>query len=97
MKSFAKKTAAVCAACALALSLCGCAAVQQGMNTLGTEMNGAQRTVAVYGVGGEEIARFDCRCTIDYEDGRVLFDNLDTNERTVVYGQCAVVIATEVE
>lgn len=96
MKSKIKKgIAAGVVAVALAFSMTGCAAVQQGLNTFDTDMNGRMRTVTVYSVSGEEIATFECRCTISYASGRILFDNLDTNERTAIYGDCATVVAVD--
>lgn len=96
MKAKIKKGIVVgVAVVALAFSMTGCASMQQGLNSLDTDMNGRMRTVTVYGVDGEEIATFECRCTIRYENGSILFDNLDTNERTAIFGQCATVVAVD--
>lgn len=91
-----KKAIAAIAAASVAatIGLSGCAAIQQGVNTFNSDMNGITRKVDVYSLDGQKIAGFECRCTIEYEDGRVLFDDLDTNERTAIYGN-SIVVTTE--
>lgn len=95
-----KKTAAaaiLAAGIVATLSMTGCAAWQQGMNTIDADMNGRTRSIEVYSLDGQKIADFDCRCTIEYDDGRVLFDDLDTNERTAIYGNSIVVTTEKVD
>lgn len=97
VKNIAKAVVCGAVAAAMTLTITGCASWQQFTNTIDTDINGRMRQVAVYNINGEEIASFKCRCTIDYMEGHVLFDNLDTNERTAIYGDCAIVIATDID
>ena len=57
--------------------------------------NGINREIIVYSATGEEVWRFEGKFDIEYENGRVLFDD-ENNLRHVIYFQNGTVIVNEV-
>lgn len=80
----------------LCATLAGCASVERGIKSLESEFNnGLNREIIVYSATGEEISRFKGKFDIEYQDGRVLFDD-ENGKRHCIYFENGTVIVNEI-
>lgn len=80
----------------LCATLAGCASVEREIKSLESEFNnGLNREVIVYSATGEEISRFKGKFDIEYQDGRVLFDD-ENGKRHCIYFENGTVIVNEI-
>ena len=80
----------------LCATLAGCASVEREVKNWESELNnGLNREVIVYSATGEEISRFKGKFDIEYQDGRVLFDD-ENGKRHCIYFENGTVVVNEI-
>ncbi len=80
----------------LCATLAGCASFEREVKNLESELNnGLNREVIVYSATGEEISRFEGKFDIQYENGRVLFDD-ENGKRHCIYFENGTVVVNEI-